>query len=317
MARPLRIIYPGAFYHVTSRGNEKKDIFKSRRDREKFLEYLASAAERYGAVIYAYCLMSNHFHLFMQTPEGNLSQIMRHIIGAYTTYFNIKRKRAGHLFQGRYKSVLVEADEYAAELTRYIHLNPVKAGITAKAEEYQWSSYRAYIGAASTPEWLKPGFILGSFGETEPVSRKNYRDFVDKLDIEAYESPLKCAVGGSVLGSPDFVEEIKEAHLNERGADKDIPALRHFSNRPPLEEIIEFAREVMKNNEKLARQVSIYLCHKYSGTPLKEIAVKFDVGVTAIGEASKRIQKKMGKDKALQKLIGTLTTKINKWKMES
>ena len=317
MARPLRIIYPGAFYHVTSRGNEKKDIFKSRRDREKFLEYLASAAERYGAVIYAYCLMSNHFHLFMQTPEGNLSQIMRHIIGAYTTYFNNKRKRAGHLFQGRYKSVLVEADEYATELTRYIHLNPVKAGITGKADEYQWSSYRAYIGTASTPEWLKPGFILGSFGKNEPVSRKNYRDFVDKLDIEAYESPLKSAVGGSVLGSSDFIDEITKTHLNERGADKDIPALRHFSNRPPLEEIIEFVREVMENNEKLARQVCIYLCHKYSGAPLKEIAVKFDVGVTAIGEASKRIQKKMEEDKALQKLIGNLTTKINKWKMES
>ena len=316
MARPLRIIYPGAFYHVTSRGNEKKDIFKSRRDREKFLEYLESAAERYGAVIYAYCLMSNHFHLFMQTPEGNLSQIMRHIIGAYTTYFNIKRKRAGHLFQGRYKSVLVEADEYAAELTRYIHLNPVKAGITAKADEYQWSSYRAYIGAVSTPEWLEPGLILGSFGNNEQVSRKNYRDFVEKLDIEAYESPLKSAVGGSVLGSPDFIEEITETHLKERGADKDIPALRHFSNKPPLEEIIEFAREAI-SNEKLARQVCIYLCHKYSGVTLKEIAVKFDVGVTAIGEASKRIQKKMEEDKALKKLIGTLTTKINKWKMES
>jgi putative transposase len=317
LARPLRIIYPGAFYHVTSRGNEKKDIFKSRRDREKFLEYLASAAERYGAVIYAYCLMSNHFHLFMQTPEGNLSQVMQHIIGAYTTYFNIKRKRAGHLFQGRYKSVLVEADEYSAELTRYIHLNPVKAGITGKADEYQWSSYRAYIGAAPTPEWLKPRFILVSFGKSEPISRKNYRDFVDKLDIEAYESPLKSAVGGSVLGSPAFIEEITETYLNERGADKDIPALRHFSNRQPLEEIITFAKEAMKNNEKLARQVSIYLCHKYSGAPLKEIADKFDVGITAIGEASKRIQKKMEEDNALQKLIGTLTTKINKWKMES
>lgn len=317
MARPLRIIFPGAFYHVTSRGNEKKDIFKSRRDREKFLEYLASAAERYGAVIYAYCLMSNHFHLFMQTPEGNLSQIMRHIIGAYTTYFNIKRKRAGHLFQGRYKSVLVEADEYAAELTRYVHLNPVKAGITTKADDYQWSSYRAYIGMASMPEWLKTEFILGSFGKTEAASRKNYRDFVEKLDIEAYESPLTSAVWGAVLGSSEFIEEITETHLNERGADKDIPALRHFSDKPPLEEIIELAREEMKNNEKMGRQVSMYLCHKYSGAPLKEIAVKFDVGVTAIGEATKRIQKKMEEDKALQKSIGALTARINKWKMES
>ncbi len=129
MARPLRIIYPGAFYHVTSRGNEQRDVFKSRRDREKFLLYLESATVRYGAVIHAYCLMSNHYHLLLETPEGNLSQIMRHINGAYTTYFNIKRKRAGHLFQGRYKAILVEADAYAKELSRYMHLNPVRGEI--------------------------------------------------------------------------------------------------------------------------------------------------------------------------------------------
>ena len=131
---------------MTSRGNERKEIFKSRRDREKFLEYLASATDRYGAVIYAYCLMDNHFHLFLATPVGNLSQIMRHVIGAYTTYFNIKRKRSGPLSQGRYKSILVESSEYAAELIRYIHLNPVKAGVAVRVDDYQWSSYRSHIG---------------------------------------------------------------------------------------------------------------------------------------------------------------------------
>ena len=136
MARPLRIEYPGALYHVTSRGNEQKDVFKSRRDREQFLSYLESAAERYGAVIHVWCLMSNHYHLLLETPKGNLSQIMRHINGAYTTYFNVKRKRAGHLFQGRYKAILVDADAYVAELSRYIHLNPVRAGMVKKAEEY-------------------------------------------------------------------------------------------------------------------------------------------------------------------------------------
>lgn len=114
MARPLRIEYPGAFYHVTSLGNEQKDVFKSRRDREQFLNYLESAVVRYGAVVHSYCLMSNHYHLLLETPSGNLSQVMRHINGAYTTYFNVKRKRIGHLFQGRYKAILVEADAYAA-----------------------------------------------------------------------------------------------------------------------------------------------------------------------------------------------------------
>lgn len=108
MARPLRINYPGAFYHITARGNEQKDIFKSKRDRIKFLEYLESSSERYDAVIHAFCLMNNHYHLLLETPAGNLPQIMRHINGAYTTYFNVKRNRFGHLFQGRYKAILVD-----------------------------------------------------------------------------------------------------------------------------------------------------------------------------------------------------------------
>ena len=115
MSRPLRISYPGAFYHITSRGNEQKAVFKSKRDREKFLEYLESANQRYDAVIHAYCLMDNHYHILLETVSGNLSKIMAHINGAYTNYFNAKRERSGHLFQGRYKAILVEANEYAKE----------------------------------------------------------------------------------------------------------------------------------------------------------------------------------------------------------
>lgn len=117
MTRPLRIEYPGAYYHITSRGNERKNIYINKGDRERFLAYLKSAHQRYGAVIHAFCLMNNHYHLFLETPKGNLSQIMRHINGAYTNYFNIRHKRIGHLFQGRYKAIIVEADSYAGELS--------------------------------------------------------------------------------------------------------------------------------------------------------------------------------------------------------
>lgn len=173
MARPLRITFPGAFYHITSRGNEQKVVFKSKRDREKFLEYLESATQRYDALIHAYCMMDNHYHLLLETPSANLPQIMRHINGAYTTYFNIKRKRSGHLFQGRYKAILVEVDEYAKELSRYIHLNPVRAGMVDKPDAYQWSSYPYYIGKEKAPEWLHRAFVLGYFGEKESIKPKN------------------------------------------------------------------------------------------------------------------------------------------------
>lgn len=239
MARPLRIIYPGAYYHVMSRGNEQKEIFKSQRDREKFLEYLASASHRYGAVIQTFCLMSNHYHLLLETPEGNLPQIMRHINGAYTTYFNIKRKRSGHLFQGWYKAILVEADSYAAELSRYIHLNPVRVGLAEKPEDYPWSSYRSYVGKSRPAEWLKTEFILSYFGQSKTKAGIRYRRFVEELQGRDYDSPLHKAIGAAVLGTSEFIERITENHLNKRRHEKDLPALRHLISRPTPEQILK------------------------------------------------------------------------------
>ena len=310
MARPLRITYAGAYYHITSRGNEQRDIFKSQKDREKFLYYLESATERYDAVIHAYCLMDNHFHLLLETPRGNLSEIMRHIVGAYTTYFNIKRKRAGHLFQGRYKAILIEGDEYATELSRYIHLNPVRAGIVALPEEYKWSSYKSYIGQVQSPKWLKTDFVLGYFGKKGAAARKKYREFVEDLVGKKYESPLNGAVGATILGSAGFIKEIAAIHLKEREEDKNIPALRHFEERPTLSEICLSVKKTLDDNGKLARQASIYLSHRCSGERLREIAELFNIGETAICEASKRFSEKMKGDKELRDkvdiIIGSL-----------
>lgn len=141
--------------------------------------------------------MGNHYHLFLETPTGNLSQIMIHINGAYTTYFNVKWKRTGHLFQGRYKAILVEADEYAAELSRYIHLNPVRAGIVDKPEGYLWSSYQSYIGQNTPPAWLKTEFILGYFDGKTADAKNEYRDFVKEKLKNEYDSPLLATVASS------------------------------------------------------------------------------------------------------------------------
>lgn len=299
MARPLRIEYPGAFYHVASRGNEQKDVFKSLRDREKFLEYLESATERYEAVVHAYCLMSNHYHLLMETPAGNLSQIMRHINGAYTTYFNIKRKRSGHLFQGRYKAILVEFDEYALELSRYIHLNPVRAGMVARPEEYRWTSYKNYIGQGAAPTWLKLETILNYFGKKEKEAKKKYRSFVEDLLGEEYDSPFKNTFGAVVLGTAEFIEKVTSEHLAEKQVDRAVPGIRQFKTSPEPEYILKAVAAVMGGNEKLARQVGMYLCHKYSGKKLRDIGNLFGVGETAIAEARRLLSRKMEVDKQL------------------
>ncbi len=306
MARPLRIEYAGAFYHVTSRGNEQKDVFKSQRDREKFLEYLASATERYGAIVHAYCLMSNHYHLLLETPEGNLAQIMRHINGAYTTYFNFKRKRAGHLFQGRYKAILVEADEYATELSRYIHLNPVRAGMVTRPEEYRWSSYGSYISASKTTEWLKTEFILGYFSGNAVDAHNSYRQFVEELLAGEYESPLKTTVASTILGSEGFVSEIAERHLGEKKADRGVPAVKGLSTRPSIDVIIQKIKTVLGERDELTRNVSIYCCQKYSGAKLQQIGERFGISDAAVSQASRRLVLKAAKDQELKKVIDSV-----------
>ena len=311
MARPVRIAYPGAFYHITSRGNEKKDVFKSQLDREKFLSYLESATSRYGALIHAYCLMSNHYHLLLETPSGNLSQIMRHINGAYTTYFNVKRQRSGHLFQGRYKAILVEMDEYAKELSRYIHLNPVRAKLVDTPDEYRWSSYPYYIGLKKPPEWLVRDFILGYFGKKISSAQKQYRGFVDALAGEEYKSPLEDVVGSTMLGSLEFINTIKDAFLKNKKADRNLPDLKAFTGSPSIEQIITVVDTQIKQDRALSRGVKLYFCHKYTGKTLREIGTKFDIGESGVSQASRRVVLKSKQDSKLRKTIKKIQNELN------
>ncbi len=298
MARPLRIQYPGAAYHVTSRGNERKAIFKSRADREKFVDYLQAATQRYGAVIYCYCLMDNHYHLLLETPEGNLSQIMHHINGSYTTYFNVKRKRAGHLFQGRYHAILVEADAYALELSRYIHLNPVRAGIVDRPEEHSWSSYGHYIDGRAKPEWLQTSAVLAHLSSKESEARSRYQTFVeDKLGCSD-PSPLQNAVAGTILGCNTFVDMIQRNHFDKSKADRNLPTHRALTRHRSMGQIIEKVDEHIEDKE-LARKTSIYLCHRYSGEKLRTIGERFGLSDSGVTQASRRLAEKAEKNKFL------------------
>lgn len=306
MTRPLRIEYPGAYYHVTSRGNERKDIFRSNRDREKFLYYLETASKRYKAAIHAYCLMSNHYHLLLETPLGNLSQIMRHVNGAYTTYFNKKRERVGHLFQGRYKAILIDLDEYAKELSRYIHLNPVRAGIVNRPEEYGWSSYGAYVGEKKGPEWLVVGLILSCFGQNIASARRTYRDFVTSLIGKDYGSPLMKTLASTILGSDNFVKKIKEQYLNNTKGDRNLPAIRDLSDRPSIEDISKKVEKAFGEDPVLSKKAALYLCHRVGGMKLREIGSYFGLGESAVSQASSRFAKQMEKDFQLRKKIAQL-----------
>ena len=305
MARPLRIEYPGALYHVTSRGNEKKDIFRSIKDREKFLSYLSSAWERHGAVFHAWCLMSNHFHLMVETPLGNLSRIMKHINGSYTTYFNVNHKRAGHLLQARYKAILVQADAYAAELSRYIHLNPVRAKMVPFPEEYRWSSCGRYL-EGTAPSWLSTSLVLGYFGTEDEDRRGNYRDYLYDAIGKESRDPLADSVASTILGTDDFVREIREKYLEGKESDRDLPALRGLSRGPGIAGIKVASEEAFPENERLARLAGIYLCWRFSGAKLKEIGTLYGISESGVNRACFRFENMMEREKDLRERLKRL-----------
>ncbi len=311
MTRPLRITYPGAFYHITARGNEKKPVFKTKRDREKFLEYLGSASERYNAVIHIYCLMDNHYHLLLETPLGNLPQIMLHINGAYTNYFNVKRGRAGHLFQGRYRAILVEKDEYAKGLSRYIHLNPVRAGLTELPEEYEWSSYQAYIGKKEKSEWLHTDFIHGYFGRKKSSAEKQHQKFVNSLINAEYNTPLGEVVNSAILGSPEFISEIKEKYLSGKKADREIPALRKLADRISVADIYSEVDKVIGDDQVLARNIKIYLTKRFTGKKLKEIGKEFGIGESGVSQTCRRLSQRIDSEEKLEKKLQKIIKKLN------
>jgi len=197
MARPLRIEYEGAVYHVTSRGNARSDIYLGDEDREMFLDVLMHVVDRFGWICHAYCLMSNHYHLMIETPQANLSRGMRQLNGMYTQRFNREHDRVGHLFQGRFKSIVVDKDAYLLELSRYIVRNPVAAGMVENVGDWPWSSYRATAGDEKAPTFLHVDWLLSQFGSSRRRAKAAYKAFVHKDEGSGLWSELN---GPDVLG---------------------------------------------------------------------------------------------------------------------
>lgn len=284
MARPLRIEYEGAFYHITSRGNEGKRIFKSNPDRRRFLRYLQDAHRRFKVIIHVWCLMDNHYHLLLETPLANLARSMQMINSSYTTYYNNRRKRIGHLFQGRYKAILIDKDAYARELSRYIHLNPVRAKITTIPERYAWSSYRHYIYPGKYPQYIKIKFILGYFSKQEEEARKKYKEFVEEGLGKKGTNPFKGITAGCILGNTSFVQEIKDKYLGSKKSQRDLPSLRELNKDIiSAEEIVEFVGREKNIGEKESLKIKVYLLRKYTAETLEEISARLERRISAAG----------------------------------
>jgi putative transposase len=269
MARALRLEYAGAVYHVTSRGNEGKRLFRDRRDRERFQEVLTEAVRRYRWIVSAATLMGNHYHLVVETPEPNLSAGMRYLNGTYAQWFNRRHKRSGHLFGERYGATLVEKNEYLRNVARYVVLNPVRAKMVKHPAGYEWSSYRASAGLSDPPGWLSIDALRPWFGD-EGNWRENYVSFVEsKVDEEdRLWSGLRR---GHFLGSEKWLDEVRQ-EIETRMRCDDHPERQRYAGRPAMYRIVEVvaetfgmtARELRKQRGGVARQIAAWV-GRYEG----------------------------------------------------
>ena len=336
MARPLRIDLAHGWYHVTARGLERCAIFKDDRDRAHFLELIGESVARFGVVVHAYVLMDNHYHLLVETPAANLSQAMQWVNVSYSVWFNRRRGRVGPVFQGRFKAVVVEAEAYAVELSRYVHLNPARVkrlgldkatqqrqqaglGTAVPADDvvkervrrlrgYRWSSYRAYVGLERGREWLVTERVMALLGGgTGPAGREKYRAFVEAAVREGLvESPWEQLTAGLLLGGREFVERMRQL---AKGNMQQQPALRALQRRYGIAEVVRCV-EGMKaerwesfrdRHGDWGRDVVLLLGRKLCGLKLRELAELVGAQNEAtIAVAVKRLADRVAKDPALR-----------------
>lgn len=272
MARPLRIEFPGALYHVTSRGDRLEPIYEDDEDRQEFLRVLAEVVERYHWRCHAWCLMSNHYHLVIETVEGNLSKGMRHLNGVYTQASNRRHHRSGHLFQGRFKGILVDQDAYFLELSRYVVLNPVRARMVDAAVQWPWSSYRATVGEAPVPEWAALDRLLSAFSADHKKACQRYRRFVREGAEREVWAGLRQQI---YLGDEKFVERM-QTRAQVCGDASTVPKAQRQSPAASLEDI------ATKHRHRNAAIVAAYASGAYS---YREIAAYFGVHLATVGRA--------------------------------
>jgi len=283
MARPLRVEFPGAVYHVTSRGNARQSIFIDDENRGRFLDVLSIVVERFKWLCHAYCLMENHYHLLIETPNGNLSKGMRELNGVYTQWFNQRDRRVGHLFQGRYKAIIVEKDNHLLSLCRYVVLNPLRVGLIKKPEQWRWSSYRATIGLVKRPSFLTVDWVLLQFGGRKGVAMEKYRRFV--MEGIDKESPWETLKGQIFWGTDEFIKQLSGL-LDEKESIKEVPRVQRYVARPPLRELFKGK----KGKDRTSGDRTIYDAYVRYGYAMREIAEHLGFHYATISRAIKRVE---------------------------
>jgi REP element-mobilizing transposase RayT len=314
MARPLRLCFEGATYHITARGMRKERLFRSNRDRRVFLERMSEALSKYEFVCYAYCLMPNHYHLFMMTPLSNLPDGLHYLNASYANWFRTKYDLAGPVFQGRYKSMLVDADNYALAVSAYIHLNPVRAHLARSPEDYEWSSFQDYTGSRrSIFPRLDTSFILRQFGDDTDAARVRYRSFVEAR--RTMGDPLTETYRGIAVGDESFVEEI-ERKLHQLGTNREIGATKGVASCT-LEDIVSAAEDTLgMDRDRLLRRrrgnryraLALYLAKKHCALSLRDIGEFFDLDYAAVSQAARRFEQALDRDRELQRLVSSVET---------
>lgn len=320
MTRPLRILLPGAFYHVTCRGNDRRAIFKDDRDRTVFLETLQGSLATYQVELHAYVLMHNHFHLMVCTPKANLSEFMRHFNISYTAAYNRRHRRVGHLYQGRYKAIVIDQDSYLLELSRYVHLNPVRIkgfhqrGVRETArylERYRWSSLPGYLTAANKQLWVRYDMVLDHVGQ----SRKRYGQFITDGLSRGYSTPWDEVSGQVVLGKEGFIERMKGS-IDQGSAKRGQPSVGMLGAKEPQAIIRMVARQFGIKEQQITgkrpanrdcRAAAMEMLYRYGNQRQVEIGqVLGGLDHSTVSRERKRLRERMREDKPLARAVARI-----------
>ena len=309
MARPLRLEFPGAVYHITARGDRQEPIFDDNDDRLAFLDLLGKEVQQQGWVLYAFCLMGNHYHLLLETPEANLVRGMRRLNGVYTQAFNRRHGRVGHVLQGRYKSILVDKDSYLLELCRYVILNPVRAGLVDSVSQSPWSSYLPTVGKATCPAWLAADRVLELFSPDRTQARRAYQRFVaEGMDAA---TPWTQVKGQIFLGSDAFHNRIEKLLSGQQP--RNIPRRQLGPTRPTPQRVLQAVAKahglgpsaVLDRDNEEAFKHAVYLLRRRANLPLKQVAEMAGVSIGRVSQIQTRMESQ-ARDAELERCLREL-----------